>query len=110
MTDGTTPNDDPLLDTIRTLVSEEAARSDTKPAPLTLTNKSPKPLVLGAAARVETAGNTNTPTNGDPALRGLVGELVREELSHMMADGLQDRLRKLVRSELADLLSKARAT
>lgn len=110
MNDGTTPNDDPLLNTIRTLVSEEAARSDTKPAPLTLRNNAPKPLVLGAAARVGTTEKAATPIGGDPALRGLIGELVREELSHMMANGIEDRLRNLVHTELADLLSKARAT
>lgn len=120
--------DDDLLNTIRALVSEEAARAEpirptpaTNPfvaeeapteqsvtvTPLRLTGQvasAPEeaaPLKLGnpvKRGRVPTA-----PMYDEDALRAIVTELVRDELEQMMGEELDMRLRKAVRREISRL-------
>ncbi|WP_112321707.1 hypothetical protein [Oceanibium sediminis] len=118
--------DDELLNTIRQMVSEEAARgtvdhpghlpptAEAVPPPSPQPAK-PAPLVLGALTRVSEGVRPSNVTRlstaqntADPALRGLVSDLVREELEHAIDGVLEARLRKMIRSELTDLLARAR--
>ncbi|NNU81356.1 hypothetical protein HMH01_13000 [Halovulum dunhuangense] len=131
-----TPNapdtdDDELLNTIRMMVQEEAAReppvrpayfpaqeaaSETPaPPPQTAQPQGSGPLVLGAMARVDGPTRAAEPPRGpaapiydEEALRRIVSELVRDEFDQIMGEALDHRIRQLARRELSTLLARAR--
>lgn len=134
-------DDDDLLNTIRQMVSEEAARDLVEhpghlapgaETPAQTVRKAdapakPAPLVLGALTRISEGEPPSKVTRigaatppADHATRGMVADLLREELHNAMEDlvrpafldavddAVEQRLRRLIREELKDLLARAR--
>lgn len=118
-------NDDDLLNTIRSLVSEEAAReAPFRPAPAShsfapaeddadaahaepqYAQSPPLPLKLENPVRAGRRPETPAPMYDEEALRSIVTELVRDELDLLMGDALEIRIRKAVRREISRLAAR----
>ncbi|MEM9231091.1 MAG: hypothetical protein AAGB10_15960 [Pseudomonadota bacterium] len=108
------PEEDALLAAIRSAVTEAEARAAApEPEPQASQEPpSPAPLILGAGVRVaeepETPPEPEVPIIDENELRGIIGELVRDELEQALGGGLEARIRNIVRSELAVLLDRSR--
>jgi len=118
-------NDDDLLNTIRALVSEEAAReAPVRPAPAShsfapadddadtphaeprYAQSRPVPLKLENPVRAGRRPEAPAPMYDEEALRSIVTELVRDELDLLMGDALEIRIRKAVRREISRLAAR----
>ncbi len=118
-------DDEDLLATIRSLVSEEAAReapirpepvpnsfapaddeADAPAAEPQSAQSRPMPLKLDNPVQAGARPEALAPMYDEEALRSIVTELVRDELDLLMGDALEIRIRKAVRREISRLAAR----